>query len=426
MTEDGFGNRLTAANVPAAEAYNAGVDLMLTAYPGAEAKFDAALDADPDFALAHIARARAVAMQGRADEAQAAVAAAQAQATRLTDRERAHVRALALALGGDSAGAIEAIKAHMREWPRDGLALSLTTGVYGLLGFSGVADHHQRQRDLLDAIAEHWGADWWFNAYRGWAHVEAGDAAFGAPLIERSLAERRANGNAAHGRAHAFYELGEATGGAAFLDDWLPDYAPNGSLHTHLSWHLALFALRLGAVEKAQALYAERIDPARHVQPPFFAIVDAGAFNWRCLLRGLERADGELAAVSTFAAKHFPGGGVGFANVHIAYAYAAHGDREALAKHVAMTEQNDKSAAHPSAPVVHAVCRGVQAFAAGDYVSAAAHIEQALPELPRIGGSCAQRDGVWETLVAACLRSGQAEKAQTLLEQRLGLKAIFA
>lgn len=425
MPEDRFGNPMTAANEAAAQAYRDGVDCMLTAWPGAEAALDIALAADPLFALAHIARARVVAMQGRMAEAREAQAAAMAQAHTLTDRERSHILTLSLALAGDSAGAIAAIRTHAGQWPRDALVLSLTAGVYGLLGFSGIADHHRQQCDLFDALAPHWGEHWWFDAYRGWAHAEAGNAAFGTPLIERSLAARRANGNAAHGRAHACYELGETSDGAAFLDDWLPDYAAGGSLQTHLSWHLALFALRLGDTDKALALYEDKIDTSKHVQPPFFAVVDASAFNWRCLLRGIARQERDLAAVSAFALQHFPEGGPGFANVHVAYAHAASGDRDALARHLAVVESNDRRNVHSSARIVHSVCRGIAAFADGNHAQAASDLGQALPEIARIGGSNAQRDAVWETLVAALLYSGQGEKAKAVLEQRLGLKAIF-
>ncbi|MGE3247464.1 MAG: tetratricopeptide repeat protein, partial [Beijerinckiaceae bacterium] len=286
--QDRFGQPVTASSRAAIDAYVEGMDILLSAWPGADAHFDAALAADPDFALAHVARGRVLQMQGKGEAAAAAVSAANALVERLDDRERSHIHAVSLAIAGDGAGALDALKQHIRDWPRDAFVLSLTTGVYGLLGFSGARDHHEQQRDLLDSIAGHWDGDWWFLGYRGWAHAETGNAEFGAPLIEESLALRRANGNAAHGRAHAFYELGDAAGGAAFLDNWLPDYAANGSLYPHLSWHLALFALRLGDAAKAVALYDGRIDPALGKQPPFFAIIDSGAFNWRCLLRDVE------------------------------------------------------------------------------------------------------------------------------------------
>jgi len=423
---DRFGNRLSCSSAEAVAAYVEGVDLMLTAWAGADGSFDRALMADPDFALAHIARARALQLQGRLEEAGTAITLARAQADRLDDRERSHIATLAMAINGDGAGALTALRQHVAGWPRDGLVLSLTMGVYGLLGFSGAVDHHQQQLDLIESVASHWGDDWWFIAYRGWAHAETGNAAFGAPLLDKSLALQPANGNAAHGRAHAFYELGEAGAGGQFLDAWLPDYAGKGPLYPHLSWHLALFALRQGDIARAEALYRESLDTSLGKQPPFFAVVDAGAFNWRCLLRGMERDADTLADVSAFASDRFAHGGIGFANVHIAYAHAAAGDEAALARHVAITADNAVRRVHPNAAVVHRVCLGIQSYCAGEYARAAGHFEEVLPELARIGGSHAQRDGVWETLVSAHLRCGNAEHATGLLEKRLGLKAIFA
>src|ERR1700749_2262328 len=55
--EDRYGLRLSTESAGAA-AYRDGVDLMLSAWPGAGDAFDRAIAADPDFALAHIARAR--------------------------------------------------------------------------------------------------------------------------------------------------------------------------------------------------------------------------------------------------------------------------------------------------------------------------------------------------------------------------------
>ena len=60
---DRFGLPLTTQSPQAAANYNRAVDLMLSANTGAEPLLDAALAADPDFALAHIARARLCQMQ---------------------------------------------------------------------------------------------------------------------------------------------------------------------------------------------------------------------------------------------------------------------------------------------------------------------------------------------------------------------------
>ena len=58
MYTDRYGLPLTTSSSLAAAAYREGMDLMLSAWPGAAARFDAAIAADPEFALAHIARGR--------------------------------------------------------------------------------------------------------------------------------------------------------------------------------------------------------------------------------------------------------------------------------------------------------------------------------------------------------------------------------
>ena len=65
----------TTSNL-AAERYRNGVDLLLSAWPGAAGALDGAIAADPDFALAHAARARLHAIRGEPVEARAQVAAA--------------------------------------------------------------------------------------------------------------------------------------------------------------------------------------------------------------------------------------------------------------------------------------------------------------------------------------------------------------
>ena len=72
----------------------------------------------------------------------------------------------------------------------------------------------------------------------------------------------------------------------------------------------------------------------------------------------------------------------------------------------------------PGRPAID-LCRGMKAFADGDNDNAIRLLEPAMSELPRIGGSHAQRE-LWEdTLIVACLRGGYADKAAGLIAARL-------
>src|SRR5512133_3376715 len=100
MPSDRFGYPLTTASEEAAEPYRRAVESMLSANFGPAEALDAALQADPDFALARIAKARWLQLYLRIPEAQAEAAAARALRDRLTPREARHVEIIALAVDG--------------------------------------------------------------------------------------------------------------------------------------------------------------------------------------------------------------------------------------------------------------------------------------------------------------------------------------
>ena len=66
-----------------------------------------------------------------------------------------------------------------------------------------------------------------------------------------------------------------------------------------------------------------------------------------------------------------------------------------------------------------ALCAGAAALALGDNARAATVLEAALADLPRIGGSHAQREVFEDSLIIAYLRSAQPNKAAPLLRSRL-------
>lgn len=167
---------LSTTSDVAAERYGDGVDLLLSAWPGATEVLEEAIAADPGFALAHAARARLHAIRAEPAQARERIAtAAELVAKRGTERERSHVETLSLAIHGQSAKALERALAHADTWPRDVLILSLPLGAFGLFAFSGMRDHDQARVDLCERHARHFEADdWWFLNYQGWAYAENG------------------------------------------------------------------------------------------------------------------------------------------------------------------------------------------------------------------------------------------------------------
>jgi hypothetical protein len=119
MNRDRYDLPLTTASDRAAASYRDGVDRLLSAWHGADHAFDRAIIEDPDFALAHIARARVHQLHMESVEARAKAAHARRLAVTATRRERRHVEILAAAIEGQPRAALAGAEQHLDEFPRD-------------------------------------------------------------------------------------------------------------------------------------------------------------------------------------------------------------------------------------------------------------------------------------------------------------------
>jgi thioredoxin-like negative regulator of GroEL len=412
---------LSTGSAHAAAHYCTGIDLLLSAWTGADVALDAAIAADPDFALAHAARARLHAVRGEMQAARATIAAAVALVARgATHRERSHVDVLSRAIHGRSAEALVAARVHADSWPRDVLVLGLPLGAFGLLAFSGMADHDQARVDLCERHARHFATDdWWFLAYRGWSHAENGAVAEGRDLIERSLALRPANANAIHALAHAMVEGGASAEVERLIRGWLPGYDRAATLHGHLAWHAALAALDSGDAATALSIHDAHVRPAVSLGLPLNVLTDTVSLLWRMDAYGhrLPRALWDEAAA--YAAPLHRDAGFPFADVHMAILHAAIGDPAAVTRRADALTALIVAGALAAGPVVPAICRAALAFAETDYAACARLLEPLTADVARIGGSGAQREIVDDMLLLALMRGGETQKARDLLDRRL-------
>lgn len=418
---DRRGLPITTTSDLAAERYRAGVDLMLAAWPGAEAMLDEALLADPEFALAHAARARLHAIAAQPAEARTRIAeAARVVERHGTERERSQVDILALLLHGEPGAALDRTLAHADEWPRDAVVLSLPLGAFGLLAFSGMADHDQARVALCDRHARHYDReDWWFLTSRGWAYAENGDVTLGRAMLEGAFALNPQNANTVHGLTHALFEAGAGKESDRLIADWLPGYHRSGILHGHIAWHAALNALERGDEERALSHYALHVHPAVSGGAPINVVSDAASLLWRRQLYGYGPMPEAFRVVAEYAAEAFPKPGHAFIDVHMAILEAASGDFEAVRRRVETLTRLVEAGALGAGLVVPAICQAVVAFAEGDYRTCARMLEPVAADVVRIGGSGAQREVVEDTLLVALMRSGQAARALALLDRRL-------
>ncbi|MFL5267681.1 MAG: hypothetical protein ACJ8AH_13990 [Stellaceae bacterium] len=418
MSTDQYGLSLSTTSPAARDAYVEGCASKLTMYPGAIKAFDRAIAADPNFALAHAARAHALLERGDAAGARASIASANSLTAGLSERERSHVAFLDLLVAGDSESALAAVQAHLSVWPRDAVVLGTTAFTNGLIGSSGRAGQKRMLLELLEGLAASWGDDWWFTAHHGMALSENGHRDAARPKIERSLVQNPKNPWAAHALAHLCYEEGDANAGRAFLASWLPTYPREGSLFSHLNWHLALGHLEANDAAAAFRLFREIFAPDVHSGPPRGKVTDPVSFLWRWELAGHPRDPDAWRVMHDFATGAFPRAGSAFSDMHIALAEAVAGNEAALGAREEQINELTRNNRYPSGPLVPGVSRAFAAFERRDFSTTIDALEPVAAELERIGGSRAQLDLVEFTLLKAYVGADRLEDARRMLSLR--------
>jgi len=424
MLVDRYGLPVSTKSDVATAAYVAGADCVLAAVAGAGEHLEQAIAADPEFALAHIALARARFLEADVRSARDSAARARELAGRATARESSHVNAIALAIEGRPVDALAATRGHLIEFPRDAMVLAPATGVFGLVGFSGRQDREPELYGLLRNLATHYGDDWWFNSVLAFAACECGYLNEARKLIEKSLATNPRSAHGAHIRTHVHYETGEMAEALEFLDGWMPSYDRRGLLHCHLSWHVALCALALGRLDRAWSVYRADVRPGGAWGPPINVATDASSFLWRCELAGQSRQADAWCEVREYTQGCFPKAGLAFIDVHAALTCIADGDGAAFDRLLNEIRERLGANKYAAGGVVLLLAKGFTAYAEGDWAAAIALLEQALPETVRIGGSRAQRDLVEGTLLAAYLQAGRPADAGALVARRIDRQPI--
>jgi len=417
MSVDRYGLKLSTASATARDAYVAGCDCLLSATAGAEMHLQAAVAADPRFALAHAALARAYFVVAKVAEARASAATARALGPSASPREQGHVHALCLAIEGKPVDALAATRAHLAGHPRDAMVLAPATGVFGLIGFSGRQGREPEQVALLEPLVPQLGDDWWFQCVHAFALEEVGRLDEARGWIERSMSANPRNAHGAHIKAHVHYEAGEERAAADYLDTWMPEYPRESLLHCHLSWHVAMFALSLGDMDKAWRVYRAQVHPAGGSWGPALnSVTDSTSFLWRAELAGEPRREELWREACEIAASSFPKTGISFVDVHAALARIAAG--QGIDSLLHELRERDAAGKLPAGSVVYRLAEGFAAFGRGDWAGATGVLEAALRETVRIGGSRAQRDLVEYTLLAAYLKDGRAADAKNLIAGR--------
>ncbi|WP_419930509.1 tetratricopeptide repeat protein [Candidatus Poriferisodalis sp.] len=414
--KDRYGLELSTSSAGARDSYVEGIDRMLSAEAGVEECLSEAIAADPDFALPHAALARHHQLYVRPAEARASAETAVWLSRGATPREQQHVEIVRLLVAGQARDALDLIRQHVAEYPRDAFALAPACGVFGAIGFSGRIGREAELLAFLEPLATHYGDDWWFATVHAFALIETGQWDRGRQLAEGALEVRPRTPHGAHTLVHALFEAGADDEAVDFLDGWLAESSRASVLHCHIWWHYALVLMAVSRHDDAWQAFRDNCLPGATASPPITVFSDSSSFIWRSELAGRPRDRDVWQRVREFYEERFPQPMV-FVDAHVGLMYAALGDTEQLQACVAQLQELGEAAQLPAGTTGASLTRAYAAFENDDWATVIDVLEPLIPQVVRIGGSRAQRDLMTNTLLAAYVKADRPGDARAFLER---------
>ena len=240
----------------------------------------------------------------------------------------------------------------------------------------------------------------------------------GLALAERAMALNPKDAWAVHAMAHVHYERGDNARGIEALPPRIHPCDHLGYFKNHLLWHLALMHLAEGRYERVERLFQSVFGDI-----PITAgsdLQDSVSLAWKLDLFGRPdpRRWQHLGAAAR-AWLDLPL--LLFHDAHVAMALAAAGDWPSAELQLDRLRQRGKKTRNATLPeVLVPLIEGLHAFARGDYRAAVERLAPIDARIVEVGGSHAQRELFHDTLLAATLRAELYDRAQPLLDRRLG------
>ena len=408
---DRYGLPVTAASAAALDTYDRAVHGLFGWDAQALPLFRAATEADPGLALAHAGASVCLLLEERFEEARAAVERARAAAAGQSARESGHVEALALLVHGKVADAERLMREHLETFPRD---LMVLQRLYFMWFWQG---RFPEMLELTSRLCRHYGGDSFMPGLHAFALEQAGRCDEAVRVAAGALRRNERDAWAVHAFAHAVYEMAAFETGLARLPAAIHPCRHLGWFKNHLIWHLTLMHLARGDYERALTLSRTVFERAPSSIPG--DLHDSISLLWRLSLCGIDVND-RWKPFTDIARERLTRPVLWFHVAHLAMALAGGGDWAAAERQVAMLrERAPKDRSGLIAEAVLPLVEGIHAFGRGDYRRAADLVEPVRGRFIDLGGSRAQRDVFEDTLLEACFRAGDADRAQRLLAARV-------
>jgi tetratricopeptide (TPR) repeat protein len=400
---DARGCSITGVEPGALQAYERALAAFQGWRSGAEGELALALREAPSFVMAHVLQAYLL-LCGRDPHGVRAAHPVLARAARLpaNDRERLHLSAIAAALADDYELAKARLGELLRLHPRDALALQVAHALDYVTGDAA------RMNDRVATVLPAWSSDLpgyhAVLAMHAFSLEECGEYERAEQVARAALALNAFDARAHHVMAHVFEMTERADAGVRWMNEHVAFWGVDTVVATHCWWHLALFHLAQGQLDRALELYDRRVRAGHSSR--IADMIDAAALLWRVQLQGGDTGTRwtELAAAW---APHVDDGFCSFNDLHAMLAFVGASDwgmaqslEQALARRQSLRTRHGETTRQIGLPA----CRALIAFGRGNNLLAITLLAS-LPALAhRLGGSHAQRDVLHLTLLHAIER----------------------
>ena len=429
-TLDIRGNPCGSASAVARDAAEQALWRMMSFYDTPLADLDAAMQADPGWALPHVMKAGfllSLTEAAQLADAGAHLAQARALQNQAAPRERAHLEAVQSVFEGRWQTACRIWDDLLVEHPRDALALQWAQ----MWDFYRGDAHGLRQRPAraLPEWAETDPLQPYVLALHAFGLEESNLYAQAEDAGRRALAANPRVPWAVHAVAHVMEMQGRFEEGASWLRQYQPSWAEGNGFAGHLWWHKALF--RLEAMDLAGVL---RLVDA-HLSGDLLQItpqrVDAASMLWRMRLLGEDVSARCAALLTAWDLAEGSAGHYAFNDLHAVLAMLGAGESHRAEAWVARCAERalDPADARRSNHLMARevglpLMRGMLALVRGDADGAVDLIAPVRTQAARLGGSHAQRDLIDQTLLAAAARGGRRSLGRALLNERIMAKPV--
>ncbi|MFO1147936.1 MAG: tetratricopeptide repeat protein [Alsobacter sp.] len=419
MLIDRYQRRHTTASHAAVQAFESAVQAVAAHRPSAADALGRALEHDPHLVSGWALKGFAALILGRAEllaparDAHARASDALGRHGAATESETVLVRALAMALGNRFKVAADLLEDHLDRHPADLLAVKLSQSLR-FMGGDGTGMLAATTRLVPRWSPDMAGAGFVLGCH-AFALEEVGRYREAEIYGHRALKLEPHDAWGLHAVSHVHEMENRTLDGIECLERTRSVWSGCNNFRFHMAWHLALFHLEEGRADKALALYDSEVRP--EPTDDYRDVANAASLLWRLRQEGLEGGYrwNELAEIGRRRARETT---VIFATLHNLLSLVGAGDRQGAHAVVEALRARADAGTGDQAEVAASVGLDLARIIVGVGGVRRTDLSRLARELPRLGGSNAQRDVFMRTLMAMAPETA----APVLLEMRRRLK----